>query len=163
LTGPIRRHGSALTITLRDFHLNRAHIEGSKTLTNLSENGHIIYKVEVTGGKVTFPSGRGYKYECVRYVKQIEGGSTNTCRDDIFSIEGRSSTQFNNGLSIVVNTETPLIKKTACHWISEGILKIKINDRELFLDYAAPNNGDCDNKALLTWNNGSNSKLITLP
>ena len=40
---------------------------------------------------------------------------------------------------------------------------IAINDRVLFLNYAAPDNGDCDNKAMLTWNNGNNQRLITLP
>ena len=163
LTGPIRRSGSVITITFRDFFLNRAHIEGSKTVNNLSENGNIKFTVQVTGGKVTLPNGRGYKYEGMKYVKQIEGGSTRIVRDDVYSIEGRSKTEFNGGLTIVLNTETPLIKKVACPWISDGTLKIKINDRVLFLDYGAPANGDCDNKALLTWNNGSNNRLITLP
>jgi hypothetical protein len=163
LTGPIRRSGSVLTITFRDFYLNRAHIEGTKIVSNLSENGNIKFTVQVVGGKVTFPIGRGYKYEGMKYAKQIEGGSTNIVRDDVYSIEGRSKTEFNSGLTIVLNTESPLIKKVVCPWISDGTLKIKINDRILFLDYGAPNNGDCDNKALLTWNNGNNSKLITLP
>ena len=162
-TGPLRRSGSVVTITLRDFYLNRAHIEGTKVISNLSENGNIKFTVQVVGGKVTFPTGRGYKYEGIKYVKQIEGGSTRTVRDDVYSIEGRSKTEFNNGVTIVLNTETPLIKKVVCPWISDGTLKIKINDRVLFLDYGAPNNGDCDNKALLTWNNGANSRLITLP
>jgi hypothetical protein len=81
----------------------------------------------------------------------------------VYSIEGRSQTEFNGGLTITLNTETPLIKKVACHWISKGELKIKINSRVLFLNYGAPNNGDCDNKALLTWNDGNNQRLITLP
>jgi hypothetical protein len=163
LTGPIRRSGSVMTITLRNFYLNRAHIEGTKTISNLGENGHIKFTVQVTGGKFTLPNGRGYSYEGLKYVKQIEGSDTRTIRDDVYSIEGRSKTEFNNGVVIVLNTETPLIKKVACHWISKGVLKIKINDRILFLDYAAPNNGNCDNKALLTWNGGNNSNLITLP
>jgi hypothetical protein len=162
-TGPLRRSGSVVTITLRDFYLNRAHIEGTKTISNLSENGDVKFTVQVVGGKVTFPTGRGYKYEGIKYVKQIEGRSTRIVRDDVYSIQGRSKTEFNSGLTIVLNTETPLIKKVVCPWISDGTLKIKINDRVLFLDYGAPNNGDCDNKALLTWNNGSNSRLITLP
>lgn len=162
-TGPIRRSGSVLTITLRDFYLGRAHIEGTKVISNLSENGNIKFTVQVVDGKVTFPNGRGYKYNSLKYVKQIEGGNTNDVRDDVFSIEGRSNTQFNNGLSITLNTETPLIKKVACPWISKGILKIKINNRVLFLDYGAPNDGACDNKALLKWNNGNNGRLITLP
>jgi hypothetical protein len=162
-TGPIRRSGSVLTITLRDFYLNRAHVEGTKTISNLSENSNIKFTVQVTGGKVTFPNGRGYSYQGIKYVKQIEGGSTRIVRDDVYSIEGRSKTEFNNGVTVNLNTESPLIKKVACPWISDGLLKIKINDRVLFLNYGAPSNGDCDNKALLTWNNGNNQRLITLP
>jgi hypothetical protein len=162
-TGPIRRSGSVVTITLTNFYLNRAHIEGTKTISNLSENGAVKFTVQVTGGKVTFPNGRGYKYESLKYKAQIEGASTNDVSDDVYKIEGRSKTEFNNGLTITLNTESPLIKKVACNWISDGTLKIKINDRVLFLDYGAPNNGDCDNKALLTWNNGNNQRLITLP
>lgn len=162
-TGPIRRPGSVLTITFRDFYLNRAHIEGTKIISNLSENGDIKFTVQVVDGKVSYPNGRGYKYNSLKYVKQVEGGLTNDVEDDVFSIEGRSSTQFNNGLTINLNTETPLVKAVACRWINKGKLKIKINNRVLFLDYSAPDNGDCDNKALLTWNNGGNSRLITLP
>ncbi|HEX7844256.1 MAG TPA: hypothetical protein VF476_00565 [Chitinophagaceae bacterium] len=163
LTGPVRRSGSVLTITFRDFYLNRAHIEGTKIISNLSENGNIKFTVQVVGGKVTFPNGRGYALNGLKYVKQIEGGSTRTIRDDVYSIEGRSKTEFNNGLTVTLNTESPLIKKVVCHWISDGAVKIKINDRVLFLDYGAPNNGDCDNKALLSWNNGNNQRLISLP
>lgn len=163
LTGPIRRSGSVMTITLRNFYLNRAHIEGTKTVSNLSENGNIKFTVQVTGGAVTFPSGRGYHYNGLKFVKQVEGGQTNTCRDDVYTIEGRSKTEFNNGVTVTLDTESPLVKKVTCPWISNGTLKIKINDRILFLDYGAPANGDCDNKALLTWNNGNNQRLITLP
>jgi hypothetical protein len=163
LTAPIRRPGAVMTITLVDFYLNRAHIEGTKVVSNLSENGNIKFTVQVVGGKVTFPNGRGYQYQSLRYVRQIEGGGTRTIRDDVYSIEGRSKTEFNNGVTVILDTETPLIKKVVCPWISNGVLKIKINDRVLFLDFGAPNNGDCDNKALLTWNNGNNHLLITLP
>jgi hypothetical protein len=163
LTGPIRRTGSVMTITLRDFYLNRAHIEGTKTITNLSEGAAVKFTVQVTDGKVTFPNGRGYSYETMKSVTQIEGTTTRIVRDNVYSIEGRSETKFNNGLTIVLNTETPLVKKVACPWISDGTLKISINNRVLFLNYGAPNNGDCDNKALLTWNNGNNKLLITLP
>jgi hypothetical protein len=162
-TGPIRRPGSVLTISLQDFYIGRAHIEGTKVISNLSSNGNIKFTVQVVGGKVTYPNGRGYKYECLRYVQQTAGGQTNDVLDDVYSIEGRSATQFNNGVTITLNTESPLIKKVVCPWISEGVLKIKINSRVLFLNYSAPGNGDCDNKALLTWNNGNNQRLIVLP
>ncbi len=163
LTSPIRRPGAVMTITFVDFYLNRAHIEGTKVVSNLSENGNIKFTVQVVGGKVTFPNGRGYQYNGIKYVKQIEGGDTRQIRDDVYSIEGRSKTEFNNGVTINLNTESPLIKKVVCPWISKGVLKIKINSRVLFLDYGAPDNGDCDNKAMLSWNDGNNQRLITLP
>ena len=163
LTAPIRRPGAVMTITLDNFYLNRAKIEGTKIVSNLSENGDIRFTVQVVGGKVTHPNGRGYKYDGIKYVKQIEGGATRELRDDVYKLEVRSKTEYNNGLIINLNTETPLIKKMTCHWISDGTLKIKINSRILYLNYGAPSNGDCDNKALLTWNNGNNQRLITLP
>jgi hypothetical protein len=163
LTAPIRRPDAVMTITLDNFYLNRAKIEGTKVVTNLSENGNIKFTVQVLGGKVTHPNGRGYMYDGIKHVKQIEGGATRELRDDVYSLEVRSKTEFNNGLVINLNTETPLIKKRTCHWINDGTLKIKINSRILFLNYGAPGNGDCDNKALLTWNNGSSQLLVTLP
>jgi hypothetical protein len=162
-TAPIRRAGSVVTISLHDFFLNRAHIEGTKVITNLSANGAIKYTVQVAGGKVTLPNGRGYKYDGLKAVGQIDGSTTPNFLDDVYRIEGRSKTEFNNGVTVNLNTESPLIKKVACDWINNGTVKIKINDRVLFLDFGAPANGDCDNKALLTWNNGNNQRLITLP
>lgn len=163
LTGPIRRTGSVMTITLSNFYLNRAHIEGTKVVSNLSENSNIKFTVQVVGGAVTFPNGRGYQYQTLKYIKQIDGGTTRILRDDVYNIEGRSQTQFNNGLTITLNTESPLMKRVVCPWINDGVLKIKINSRVLLLNFGAPSNGDCDNKAMLTWNNGNNQRLITLP
>ncbi len=161
LTAPIRRPGAVMTITFDDFYLNRAHIEGTKIISNLSSGGNIKFTVQVVGGKVTFPNGRGYQYNALKYVRQIEGGGTRMIRDDVYAIEGRSNTQFNGGLSITLDTETPLVKKVVCHWISNGKLKIRVNNHVLFLDFGAPNNGDCDNKGLLSWSGGQ--VLITLP
>jgi hypothetical protein len=162
-TGPIRRSGSVLTISFRDYYVGRAHLEGTKVISNLSANGNIKFTVQVVAGKITYPNGRGYRYDCLKYVAQTEGGQTNDTQDDVYRIEGRSSTKFNNGVTITLNTESPLIKKVICPWINNGELKIKINNRILFLDYSAPNNGDCDNKALLIWNNGNGQRLIILP
>ncbi len=162
-TGPIRRSGSVLTITLVDFQLNRAKIEGTKVITNMSANGNIKYTVQVSDGKVTFPNARGYAYEQLKYVKQVAGGATDELRDDVYEIEGRSQTTFASGVKVTLNTEDALVKKLACPWVSDGTLKIKINDRTLALDYGFPNNGDCDNKALLSWNSGQSQHIVTLP
>lgn len=157
-TKPLRVPGAVLTITLRDYYVNRAHIEGKKIITNLSNASVRMYSVVVVNGKVTWPNGRGFQYEKSKTVTQVRGSETITVRDDVFSIEGRSKTTYNSGVTVVKNTESPLIKPVECNWIVKGVLKIKINDRQLFLDYG---NGNCDNKALLTWNGGE--RIITLP
>ena len=160
-TGPIRHPGSVVTITLVDFQIGRAKVEGTKVITNLSENGHIKFSVQITDGKVTFPNGRGYKHERLKYVTQIEGGDTDEIVDDVYSIEGHSQTEYHNGTIITLNTELALIKKTICPWISDGTLKIKINDYQFLLDYSYPDDGSCDNKALLIWN--GKEKIVILP
>jgi hypothetical protein len=162
LTAPLRRPGSVVTVTFRNFYLNHVKLEGTKTLSNLSVPPAHKWSVQITGGKVTFPSGRWYSFEGIKTKTQVAGMDTRTVRDDVYEIEGRSKIEFSNGTTITLNTETALVKKASCPWISDGKLKIKINDRELFLDYGYPDNGQCDNKALLTWNNGNNQKIIRL-
>jgi len=163
LTAPFRQPGSVLTISLENFYINHIHIEGTKTISNLSENGATKFSVEVTGGKVTFPSGRGYSYESSKTKVQVAGMDTKICRDDVFEITGSATIAFNNGVMVKFDVIDPLIKKVACPWLSNGTLKIAINDRVLKIDYGFPHNGDCDNKALLTWNEGNSQRVIVLP
>jgi hypothetical protein len=162
LTAPLRRPGSVVTITFRNYFVNRVHLQGTKIISNLSDPPAHKWSVQVVGGKVTFPSGRGYSYQSLKVKTQVGGMDTRIVRDDVYEITGRSQTEFNGGLTITLNTESPLVKKIACPWISDGKLKIKINDRVLFLEYGFPAGGQCDNKALLTWNNGSNQRVINL-
>jgi len=162
LTAPLRRPGSVVTITFRNYYVNRVHLEGKKIISNLSEPPMHKWSVQVVEGKVTFPTGRGYSYQSIKVKTQVEGMDTRIVRDDVYEITGRSQTEFNSGLTITLNTESALIKKVACPWISDGKLKIRINDRVLYLDYGFPTNGQCDNKALLTWSNGNNQRVIIL-
>ncbi|HUM96886.1 MAG TPA: hypothetical protein PK275_03470 [Chitinophagaceae bacterium] len=163
-TAPVRHPGSVVTLTFVNYYVNNIHIEGTKIFRNLSEPPALIkWSIETLNGKVTFPNGRGYMYDGIKTVKQIAGMNTNTVLDDVYQITGNSKTVFNNGLTIKLRVLDPIIKKVVCPWRSEGTLGIQINNRELKLDYGFPNNGNCDNKALLTWNNGNNQRVIILP
>jgi hypothetical protein len=156
-TGPLRRSGSILTVTFRNYYVNRAHIEGIKTITNLSAAGAIKYSVKIEEGRITWPNGRGFTYVGTKTVAQIRGMETRAIGDDVYEIEGRNQTVYANGVIVVKNTETPLIKKISCAWLVQGILKIKIKERILFINFG---NGDCDNKAIISWTGGE--KEITL-
>jgi hypothetical protein len=163
LTGPIRHSGSVMTITLVNYYLNHVHLEGTKVISNLSDGNTIQFTVEIVGGKVTFRNGRGYSYASFKNKKQVAGMDTPRPHDNVYQITGWAKIQFNNGTLVSIETVDPLVKKVACPWITDGTLKIKINDRSLKIDYGFPHNGDCDNKALLLWNNGNSQREIELP
>ena len=112
---------------------------------------------------MTFPNGHGYSFESMKHKKQVEGLATANCADDVFKINGWAKVTYNNGTTVNIETVDPLIRKVSCPWLTDGTLKIKINDRVLKLDYGFPHNGDCDDKALLTWNDGNSQRVITLP
>ena len=160
-TAPLRQPGSVVTISLIDYQVGRVKVEGTKVITNLSTDNNIKFSVAITGGKVTFPGGRGYTHERIKYITQVAGASTSEIADDVYSISGESRTIFKNGVVTTLKTVDDLIKKVSCAWISEGSLKMTIGSYELLLDYAYPANGECDNKALLKWNN--KEAIILLP
>ncbi len=163
LTAPIRTPGAIQTTTLVNYHVNHVHLEGTKIRKNLSTNDQIKFFVKIEDGKVTFPSGRGYRFEMEKTKVQIAGMATVSVLDNVYRITGWSRTKYNNGVMVAIETVDPLIKKVICPWLSDGTLKIKINNRVFKLDYGFPHNGDCDNKALLLWNDGNSQRVITLP
>lgn len=157
-SAPLRRPGSVLKITFNDYFVNRVSVKGTRTITNLSSNGAIKFSTSIEGGSLTWPSGRTITYESSKTFTQTVGMDTRTVRDDVYSIDIYTKTVYANGKTVIKTSESPIIKPIACDWRVKGVLKIQINDRTLFLDYG---NGDCDNKAVLSW--GANSKEITLP
>jgi hypothetical protein len=162
-TAPIRQPNAVVTLTYIDFFLNRASIKGKKIFKNKTQDGVLKYSIQAVGIEVNFPNGRGYKYNGKKDVEQVAGMATASLRDDVYETEGHATINPNNGPVIHVNTNSPLVKKVACKWISDGVLQIKIQNKVYLLDYGYPNNGECDNLALWTWNNGNNQRVITLP
>ncbi len=160
-TAPVREPGAVVTITLEDFQVGRVKIEGTKVITNLSENGNIKFSVVINDAKVTWPGGRGYTYEKLKNISQILGGTTDDILDDVYSIEGYAKTTYRNGVTTTIAIKDALSKKVACAWISEGVLQVNVRNHEFLLDYTYPGNGDCDNKALLKWKN--REKIVVIP
>lgn len=160
-TAPVTEPGAVVTATLEDFQVGRLKIVGTKVITNLSENGTVKFSVEVKDAAVIWPNGKTHSYEKLKYITQIAGAGTDDILDDVYSIEGAAKSVFKNGLSVVVATEEALIKKVNCLWISDGILSVKARNHEFTLDYAYPADGDCDNKALLTWR--GKERIVVLP
>ncbi len=158
-SAPLRQSGATLSISLNGYVVNKVSIEGTRTLTNLSSGGVRKYSVQVEGGKITWPNGRGFSWSGLKVVTQIQGSDTKTIRDDVYSLEGHSEIKYNNGITVTKNVESPLIKPVACRWITQGILSIRINNSNFTIDFGA---GDCDNKAILK-GRANGDIIITLP
>jgi hypothetical protein len=156
-SAPIRKPGATVSISLVDYYVNKAHIEGTKTITNLGGNGAIKYSVKIENGKLAFPNGRGFTYDAEKTVTQTEGMDSWTIRDDAYEIEGNSHTAYANGWTVTKNTEAALLRRISCGWLVKGKIKIAINDRIFYVDFGS---GNCDNKAVISWPNGE--KEITL-
>ncbi len=157
-SAPFRTTGATVTITFKDYYSNRLHIEGTKTIVNLSSGGVLKYSVDVKDGKVSWPNGRSFTVTGTKVVTQVAGSGTATVRDDAYSVEGSATIVYANGTTVTRSTVTPLIKAVSCNWIGQGILKITVNNTTVTIDFG---DGTCDNKAILKWNNGQ--KEITLP
>jgi hypothetical protein len=169
------KEGSTRTVTFEEFSVNDFVVEGTKTITNQGRNNdeNMVFSVVLTGGKVTNPEGKEITRDFTRTRTWIEGELTPRFRwDDIYLIEGEASGINRFGKSYTRTIIDPLMVKTACMWITSGMVEIVNYDVtsntdgmvidesskiEILLDYG---DGECDDKATITVN--EETKEITL-
>ncbi|WP_111598391.1 hypothetical protein [Chitinophaga skermanii] len=159
LSKPLLQTGATATITFESYKVNGISIQGKEVITNLSANNALAYSIAVTGGKITYPDGSWATYDGTRTVKQTAGANTLlNLLDDVFSVEGSATVSNSNNNSASVVITKPLVRKLNCGYISEGTLKISVLSQFATIDYG---NGNCDNKALLTYNNKEKEIILT--
>lgn len=157
LTDRYRNAGSVLTVQPQNYFVNDHKIEGTKTLTNNGRNAsnNLTFSVQVTNGKITFPTGGFTTWNSTRTNEWIAGESTTwfanglsgIC-DDVYLITGSSSGVNRNGLSYSVNITSPLRKELCCRWIVSGSLDIVPNG--LLTRSVNFGTGNCDATATVT-------------
>ena len=160
LSAPRREVGSVRSVTFQDYYVNGAKIEGTKTVTNLGPNNNqnVVFAVELTGGKITFPDQKTITREFERQREYIEGYATWTPWDDKCLISGVASGINLDGLSYTHTIINSLEWHAACRFIVRGTIGFEIEGIEPFeLDYGA---GECDATAELS--RGDETKEITL-
>lgn len=175
VTDRFRREGSTRTVTFENFSVNDFLIEGTKTTTNegRNEDENMYFSIVLTSGKVTTPEGQEITRNFTRTRTWIEGELPPRFRwDDIYLIEGEAIGINRFGKSYTRTIIDPLVVKTACMWITSGMVEIVNYDvtanadgieidenskTEIVLDYGA---GECDDKATISVN--GETKEITL-
>lgn len=160
-TKPAFMPGSVVSTTFVGYQVDSFAISGTHKVTNTSTDKRISFKVEVLEGKLTNTNtGFWRKHQSNREFTQLEGWNSdiNPLRNG-YRMTGTTQGSNSIGHLYKTKTETPLIRKFDCRWISKGILKIWRNDHATpaTLDFG---DGTCDNKAVLTFRD--RTKTITL-
>jgi hypothetical protein len=142
-------------VTLVDFMVNGASVEGKKVIEKTANNQ---FSMILAGGKITFADGTEYTRTFNRTRTQTEG--TNTpyfIWDDVFEIEGQANGINRRNKPYSRTITSPLVKPRNCRWFVKGTIEFITDDNTGTLDYG---DGSCDRLATLTVN--GESKQIRL-
>jgi len=160
LSGRRSETGSVRTLTFDDFYYGVNKIEGTYTVENagLNNEGHTVFNVSLTGGKIILPDASFITYDFAREREYISGFDTFYLFDDECEITGSATGKGINGLSYSYNITTPLRWKAACRFLVSGVLVFTVEGYDPFtLDWGV---GNCDSNA--TVSQGDASKVIQL-
>ncbi len=150
-TGRMKEPGSSVTASFDGFYIDSIKVEGSLAIKNNSTSNNRVFRVTVTNGKISVPSGGFVEINRDHTWTQTEGnGTPNLPADDVFSITGSSNgTAQLFGVTAQWTTEIidPVIRKLSCHWRVSGQVKVTYNSKTGVLDYGS---GECDDKATIT-------------
>lgn len=155
--------GSVRSVTPVNFSVNDWLVEGNRVVTNLGENsdGNLHWSVEVSNAKITDPDGAFASWDASRIRTLIEGANNETVEDDVYEITGGSSGVGRRGHEFTATITVPLIKPMSCQWIVSGVREVTVTkdeqrERTRTLDFG---NGECDDKAILTFPNGTQREI----
>ncbi len=145
--------GAVRSKTFDNFFIDDVQIGGSKSWTNNGKDasGNWSYTKTATNMLLSYPDGTSTTWNHTHTSTLIEGGSTPTHWDNVWSTTGNSSGTNRNGVDYTSVITEPLIKKALCRWISEGIVEFTRNGNTATLNFG---NGTCDRFGTLTLPNG---------
>jgi len=155
----LRKPGSSRTVTLVDFSIDGAAIEGSKTLTNLSTTDTPSYG-RAASFSIDFPDGSSANWTTDQ-IYSISGGSdTPTRLDDVLQVEGSFSGTNREGSTFSAQVTEPLTKRKVCRFVESGVVNIDRNGRSFTIDFG---NGACDRFATILLPNGRERTISLRP
>ncbi len=145
-TGKLATAGSITTVTLENFYIDGARVEGTATIENKGfASGYYSIKFDVTGGKIKATTGDTATWESHRTMDMyLSPGSIKTL------MRGTSSGVNHKGIAYSVTTTEDLVTEFGCAYVKKGGLKITATGKpDINIDFG---DGTCDNKATITIN-----------
>jgi hypothetical protein len=138
--------GSTLVMTPEDYFINGIKLEGTRTLTNISESTEAAPKVSIvlTNGKAIFPNGEEALREASFTREWIRATSPT---DDALRIQGNASGTTRSGRSYTMDISETLIYKRNCGLPVSGVKIFTVEGKEITIDYGT---GECDRSVTYT-------------
>lgn len=154
--------GAVVSISLDSFYVDGNHVEGSKTITNVSANlaSPISLNAVLTGGKVTWTDGTFATREYNRTSTWIR--AANPVNDQL-EVDGVATGTRRNGNAYTATITNTLVFRRLCsiqgiRMPAEGTVLIQRSNRpDLTVDFG---NGQCDTEITLSMN--GQSQTVTL-
>jgi hypothetical protein len=161
--------GSTRTITFDSYFINEVQIEGLRNVTNIagSTDENPKFKIEVIGGKATWPDGTSATRE-VRKIREWQRAANPL--NDMWTISQDPDSDFaasgtnRNGKTYQMNITTPLVYKRECavsakvFMAVQGEKKLITDTKEITINYGT---GDCDRNVVITVNGKSEDVSVT--
>lgn len=151
-------HEVLISKTLDGFFFNDKNIIGTKTIlkerSNENGNPQFTKTLNIT---VIWPNGDEASRIGTKIREWIEGHGSGIFSDNVFEITGNWTSNFRNGHSHYYEVIIPLRREVICHYFVSGSIDVERTNFSGVLDFG---NGDCDNRATFTNDNGNVREII---
>ena len=147
-----------INYALVDFYFDTKQVIGSRTLlrqlSNDNGNPQFTHNLDLT---VIWPNGAEASREGLKIREWVEGFGSVVFSDNVFEVTGNWTTTFVNGNTHTFEVLTPLRREVGCSYFVSGNVDIQRTNFGGTFDYG---NGDCDNEATFTFNDGTEIPII---
>lgn len=134
--------------SFENFYFNDISVEGTRTIAKTLMNEDELPESVITfQTKLTWEDGSFAERSGTRTRIFIEGFDTRAYADNVFSIEGNSTTTLSDGTVITSEITMPLIRNMACKFIVSGEKTMVKDGVTHILNFG---DGTCDNLATMT-------------
>ena len=142
-----------ITQTLDNFYFNAKNILGGKTilrqLSNDNGNPQATHTIDYT---IIWPNGAEASRGGEVIREWVDGFGSGVWGDNVFEITGNWTTTFVNGNSHSYLVDIPLRREVVCFYFVSGSIEVERTNFSGVLDYGQ---GECDNQATFTFENGT--------
>lgn len=149
----------SISVSFENFYINDASISGERNVVRVlaNENGNPQATISFTIG-VVWENGVSAQRSGTKVREWIEGADTpGIWGDNVYVVSGEWTTVFSTGTIHEGKVLEPLRRELSCRFLVSGLLEIQRNQYKGVLDYG---NGDCDNEAEFTYENGNTRTIL---